>query len=107
MIDLTEKQKKIIGDILREAAAGYEVRAYGSRVDGTSHAGSDLDLVLMGKKNSGQTPMARLREAFEESNLPFRVDIFDWNRLPESFRINIEKKYVVLQEADDGLKENG
>ena len=34
--------------ILREHVPGVEVWAYGSRVSGHSHGGSDLDLVLRG-----------------------------------------------------------
>ena len=37
-----------------------------------------------------------LREAFEESNLPFRVDLFVWDETPEAFRRQIEAEHVVL-----------
>ena len=38
----------------------------------------------------------QLREAFEESSLPFSVDLLIWDDLPESFHRNIEAGYVVL-----------
>ena len=37
-----------------------------------------------------------LREAFEESNLPFRVDLFVWDDMPERFQKHIKQDYVVL-----------
>ena len=37
-----------------------------------------------------------LREVLEESNLPFRVDLFVWDEVPESFRERIEREHVVL-----------
>ena len=38
----------MLEEILREHVPGVEVWAYGSRVSGHSHGGSDLDLVLRG-----------------------------------------------------------
>lgn len=71
------------------------VWAYGSRVDGTAHEGSDLDLVV---KEFGQDDanLFELREELKESNIPFLIDIFEFNKLPESFQKEIEKNYVVI-----------
>ena len=41
-----------------------------------------------------------LGEAFEESNLPFRVDLFVWNDVPERFRKHIKQDYVVLMKKE-------
>ena len=38
---------------------------------------------------------------FEESNLPFRVDLFVWDDVPEQFRKRIEAEYVVLVEREE------
>ena len=43
--------------------------------------------------------VANLREAFKVSNLPFRVDLFVWDAVPEQFRQQIENEYVVLVKA--------
>lgn len=37
-----------------------------------------------------------LREVFEESNLPFRVDLFVWDEVPASFRGQIEAEHLTL-----------
>ncbi|MUJ19565.1 restriction endonuclease subunit S [Aliivibrio fischeri] len=42
--------------------------------------------------------LSQLREAFEESDLPFEVDAFLWELVPENFRPHILESYVVLQE---------
>ncbi len=39
---------------------------------------------------------ALLREAFSESNLPFRVDIIDWAEISESFRKIIQEKSELI-----------
>ncbi len=45
--------------------------------------------------------LGRLKEAFEESDLPMRVDVHDWHTIPERFRAVIERDYVVLQHGAD------
>jgi uncharacterized protein len=72
-----------------------------SRVNGVSHPGSDLDLVVIGKEKLPWQLMARLKGAFEESDLPFTVDLLDWHAIPENFRKSIQGKHEVLREAPE------
>jgi predicted nucleotidyltransferase len=75
------------------------VWAYGSRVKNEASEGSDLDLVVMNPKDP-MIPfesLCELRTAFSESNLPIYVDVMDWARIPDSFRKEISKAYVVVQ----------
>ncbi|MSU51589.1 MAG: nucleotidyltransferase domain-containing protein [Opitutus sp.] len=80
-----------------------EVWAFGSRVNGTAHAASDLDLVvrhpadLNVRQGSG---FWELKEAFSESNLPFLVDLLDWAALPPTFWPSISEHHVVLYRPD-------
>ena len=62
---------------------------------GTSSSKSDLDLVALAKRDQ-IAAVADLREAFEESFLPFRVDLWVWDEVPASFREGIEANHVVL-----------
>ena len=62
---------------------------YGSRAKWTSRPQSDLDLVVFATPEQNRR-VSNLREAFEESNLPFRVDLFVWDNVPEQFRKQIE-----------------
>ena len=48
--------------------------------------------------------VSRLREAFDESALPFRVGLFVWDNVPEEFRKNIEETRVVVQKEKTGCK---
>ncbi len=84
-----------------------EVWAYGSRVDGTAHDTSDLDLVVRHPddlKVPQGAPLAKLKESLSESNLPLLVDILDWARLPPAFRMNIAQRHVVLCHPPSILK---
>jgi len=46
MLDLPGRHLRLLRLLLKEHTPGAEVWAYGSRVNGGSHARSDLDLVL-------------------------------------------------------------
>ena len=102
-LDLPRRYRDQIEALLREHVPGVEVWAYGSRVTGKSHKGSDLDLVLRGP-DLKQIPSGQLMdliEALEESNVPIIVQAHDWARLPESFHREIEREYVVLIEKEE------
>ena len=86
--------------LLREHVPGVEVWAYGSRVNGESHEGSDLDLAVRGPALEPlDAGFYELLEAIEKSNIPILVQAHDWAMLPESFHREIERDYVVVQEG--------
>ncbi|MDP1697807.1 MAG: nucleotidyltransferase domain-containing protein [Xanthomonadaceae bacterium] len=87
--------------LLQQHLPHAEVWAYGSRVNGNGHDASDLDLVVRQPNDlKQQTPkLGETQEALSESNLPIRVEIVDWARIPASFHREIEQAYVVVQTA--------
>ncbi|HIJ96456.1 MAG TPA: nucleotidyltransferase domain-containing protein [Desulfuromonadales bacterium] len=96
-LDLRPELLAIVRQILATHLPDAEVLAYGSRVTGTAHDGSDLDLAARNPHNP-QLPvqnLAEVRDAFSESNLPILVDILDWSQVPDSFRQEIERVGVV------------
>ena len=97
-LDLLLRHRDQLEALLREHVPGVEVWAYGSRVNGRSHEGSDLDLVL---RSAMLEPLGEgffdLLEAIEKSNIPILVQAHDWARLPESFHREIEQGYVIVQ----------
>ena len=100
-LDLPDRYRREVKALLAAHVPDADVWAYGSRVNGGGHEASDLDLVLRGP-NLGPIPggrMARLDAALEQSNIPIVVQTLDWARLPQSFREEIEKQYVILREA--------
>ena len=97
MIDLAPEHLEMIRRILADHVPDCKVRAFGSRVDGTARDYSDLDLVIVGKERLDPKRFRHLKEAFEESHLPFRVDVLDWRALSKNFRDSIEKKCEVFE----------
>ncbi len=95
---LSPRHRSILKALLRNHLPDTEVWAYGSRVNGRGHDGSDLDLVLRGPACE-EIPLERLmdfEDAVRESTIPFLVEARDWARLPERFRREIEREHVVL-----------
>jgi predicted nucleotidyltransferase len=97
-LDLNPKHLRLLLDVLAMLAPDVEVWAYGSRVNGGGHDGSDLDLVVRNPAglDQPQKRLGALREALSESNLPILVDILDWARIPEDFRREIERRHVTI-----------
>ena len=96
-IDITAEQRKIVLALIESHLPHTTAWVYGSRAKWTARPQSDLDLVVFATPDqSGR--VSDLREAFEESNLPFRVDLFVWNDVPEQFRKHINRDHVVLME---------
>ena len=99
-IDITTDQRKTVLALLASHLPNTTAWVYGSRVKWTARPESDLDLVVFATpEQTGR--VSDLREAFEESNLPFRVDLFVWDEVPEQFRKQIEAEHVVLVESEE------
>ena len=96
-IDLTSDQHRLLVELIKRHLPYTDVWAYGSRVTWTSRPQSDLDLVVFsGSEQTGQ--VSHLREAFEESDLPFQVDVLVWNDLPEPFQEEIDANHCAVVE---------
>lgn len=95
---LREKDKQTLMQIFADAHLTVEVWAYGSRVTGNAHTGSDLDLVIRSSdlKKLPINFFMELKDKITQSNIPIIVELFDWARLPESFHRNIEAKHEVI-----------
>ena len=98
---LSPRYRRVLKTLLREHLPDTEVWAYGSRVNGRGHDGSDLDLVLRAP-HLEKIPIEKLmdfEEGVRESTIPILVEARDWARLPERFRREIEREYVVVSEG--------
>ncbi|MEE9337983.1 MAG: nucleotidyltransferase domain-containing protein [Methylococcaceae bacterium] len=85
-LDLKKDELGKVQQILKHYIPDTEVRAFGSRVNGTAKKYSDLDLIVMSKIPLTLQQNALLTEAFEESDLPFKVDVLDWSVASDRFR---------------------
>jgi type I restriction enzyme S subunit len=99
MLDLTREQLAAVRAILAHRVPGREVRAFGSRVTGRAWRYSDLDLVVMGDAPLPALTLAHLRADFEDSDLPFRVDVLEARDLPADSPAAAGDETAVIQPA--------
>ena len=97
MLDLAASDLDTVRRILAAHVPECEVRAFGSRVNGQATRHSDLDLVVVATSPLGLERMGALREAFQESDLPIRVDVMDWSELSEGFRSVVDREWTRVQ----------
>ena len=105
-IDITAEQRRTVLVLLNRHLPDTTVWAYGSRVKWTSRPESDLNLVVFARPEQS-SQVAELREAFEESNLPFRVDLFVWDEMSEGSKKRIEVEQVALVERENRNTDGG
>jgi predicted nucleotidyltransferase len=85
--------------VLERHVPDREVRVIGSRVTGAAKPFSDLDLVIMGDTALALRTLAKLRDAFDDSNVPFVVDLVEWAGASDTFRRIISEHSRLLREA--------
>jgi len=99
MINLLPRHFEMLRKIFEEYCPKAEIWAYGSRVHGDSHEGSDLDMTVK-SFNDPSKKLRELKELLEDSRIPFLMDISEFDRLPSYFQEEIKKNYVILFPAD-------
>ncbi len=100
MLDISPEQLRIVKEILAGHLAGYEIRAFGSRTNGTAGRFSDLDLLVVTEGPLDFALLGTVRDAFSESDLPFRVDVVDSACMTDTLLSGLEERFVVVQPPD-------
>jgi len=97
-VEMPEKYLDQLTHLLHLHVPKAEVWAYGSRVNGSSHETSDLDIVLRNNDDLSSTVdgYPNLKEALQDCMIPIIVDVHDWATLPDTFHDQIASNYVVL-----------
>jgi len=73
---LTDRDANIIFGIFNNYSDVRNVLIFGSRAKGVFHKGSDVDLAIDNSDISLKT-ICKIKSDFEESSLPYRVDVVD------------------------------
>ena len=107
LLDLPEVFLNRLRSLLAKHVPTAEVLAYGSRVNGSSHEGSDLDLVLQWQgTDEDYAGWQALIESLQNSSLPMMVEVHLWSRLPAEFHRQIEHRHVLLQKPTTKITAN-
>jgi len=97
MINLPDSQLIIVKTILNQYIPNAEVWVFGSRVTTQYKPFSDLDLLILRADDLDQKRLFKIMDAFEESDLPIKVDVLDWSTIETDFQAIILKNYQVLE----------
>lgn len=98
---LSPREHALLLELLDAHLPGAEAWLYGSRARGSARPESDLDMVVFANADQA-LEVAALREAFDESDLPFRVDLFVWDEIPPEFQEEIARAHQVLVKGARG-----
>ena len=92
MEPFTDKQREELMSILSKYP--YKFYIFGSRSRGTHRKYSDLDLCYKGNMN--RLEKAYLEMDFEDSDLPFRVEVSSWEKFSNDFKKGIKHDLKAL-----------
>ena len=102
-VDIRPDHLEIVQDILlRHLPAGVKVWVFGSRANWSTKDSSDLDLALEGESKLSHKVLGALKDAFEDSALPYTVDVVDLNRISDSFRQIVKSQRAPLSIDGNG-----
>lgn len=97
-LDIRSQDLSIVHAILSaHLPPAAKVHVFGSRINGRARRGSDLDLAIDAGRPLTRTEFLDLEDAFEESNLPYTVDVIDLHKVNETFRQIIVPQMVLLE----------
>ena len=95
-VALTRDQAHTLRGIVERVIPGCQVRVFGSRATGRARPFSDLDLLFVQPARLSWSQRADLRDLFEASDLPFRVDVVAAEGLPETMADRVASESVSL-----------
>jgi predicted nucleotidyltransferase len=99
-LGLPAEHKRLVLDILHaHLPPSMGAWVFGSRATGRARRYSDLDLAIDVGRKLTLDEIARLAEAFSESDLPYKVDLVDWHDIDDRWRRIIVAEHVALTEA--------
>ena len=106
-LQLSPEHLSMVREVLAHWLPDAQVLAFGSRVNGAARKFSDLDLAIVSSTPLDWRLLGKVRDAFEDTDLPICVDLVDWSQADAGFKAMVERQgMVVLRhngQSDDGV----
>lgn len=93
---LSGRYVSTVREIIRRFVPDAHVFLVGSRARGNPKPFSDIDLLFVAPPRLEPMTRARLRIAFDESDLPFKVDLIEWAAVSPQLRERLMTDAVEL-----------
>ena len=102
MLGISEKSFGILHGAIASSKGVVCAKVFGSRAKGCANEGSDIDLCLFVDDSFTLKERLGLIRKFEESSLPYKVDVLVFNELEnESLKEHIELVGVTVYERSN------
>lgn len=95
MIDLEEKYINFIKNTISSMIHNYKLYIFGSRAKNRAKKYSDIDLAIDSQELTPQIK-TKLEFTFENSTLPYEVDIINLNDIDNKFKDLIQKDLIEI-----------
>ncbi len=69
---------------------------FGSRATGSGRKFSDIDIGVKSEKEIDILLLSDIEEAFEESNIPYTIDVVDFSQVSDRFNEVAKQKIIYL-----------
>ncbi len=97
LIKMDKQHKELVLTILKKnIPANTLVWVFGSRANRKPKLFSDLDLALDAGSPLPYSTLIDLKHDFDESELPYKVDLVDWHSIDKSFQEIIDNDRTYL-----------
>lgn len=94
---LTELEYSLLEEKLFSSlkSKGLKIFIFGSRATGQFHRYSDIDILVSGAIDKElETKILLIKEFFEESNFPYKIDLVPELQLADSYKKNVDQTKV-------------
>lgn len=92
---LKDKYIDIIKSIITKYLSEYDLYLFGSRAKGTAREYSDIDLAISSKELNSLIK-SQIEIDFENSLIPWKIDVVDLNNIDDNFKSLIENTMIKL-----------
>jgi len=91
---MTDQDKQTIISIITKRLPRAQIYLFGSRARQDNKPESDIDIAIDNKQKIDLIILSEIKEAIEESSIPFTMDLLDLNNVSESIKTQILKDKV-------------
>ena len=100
-IAVCEADLNLIKNILTKYLPKAKFILFGSRVNGNNQPYSDLDIAIKDNKKIDLVIISAIKEDFANSDLKFIVDISDYHRVSEEFKLFLDSQQVFYKKSQN------
>lgn len=97
-LSIKSEYLQMLLDVFNAYCPKATIWAYGSRLGGDFHDGSDLDLAVIDFRDE-KCSLGELKSLLSDSDIPFLVDVVEYSNLPDIFQKEILKNYIEIYPA--------